>query len=204
VGLRVVGAGLPRTGTSSLKAALSALLGGRCYHMTEVPGHPFRLGAGWEAALAGEPVDWDAIFHGYTAAVDWPASMFWRELAAAYPGAPVLLSLRPSAREWWESMEATILPVARRALAADHGEGGGLFRLLERFTATAAWDDAATLMEAYERHNAAVRQAIPPGRLVTWQPTDGWTPLCRMLGVPEPAEPFPHANKREAWRRAAE
>ncbi len=74
--LRVVGAGLPRTGTSSLKVALERLLGGRCYHMSAIPGHPFELGAGWDNVLAGGTPDWDQLFEGYVAAVDWPASLF--------------------------------------------------------------------------------------------------------------------------------
>jgi hypothetical protein len=32
----VIGAGLPRTGTTSMKKALEELLSGRCYHMEEV------------------------------------------------------------------------------------------------------------------------------------------------------------------------
>src|SRR6266508_4959783 len=109
MGLRVVGAGLPRTGTASLKEALEALLGGACYHMTVIPEHPFDLGTDWDRALAGDMPDWSRVFDGYVAAVDWPASQFWREISAANPGALVLLSLRDSARTWWESMEATIL-----------------------------------------------------------------------------------------------
>lgn len=78
--LQVVGAGLPRTGTRSLKQALEHLLGGHCYHMTVIPGHPFDLGDGWNHALAGNSPERDHIFDGYIAALDWPASMFWREL----------------------------------------------------------------------------------------------------------------------------
>ena len=101
--LRVVGAGLPRTGTASLTVALEQLLGGRVAHMSTIPGHPFNLGPGWDQALAGETPDWAQLFDGYTAAVDWPASMFWRELSDAYPAALVLLSVRDRAESWWQS-----------------------------------------------------------------------------------------------------
>lgn len=195
--LRVVGAGLPRTGTSSLRRALEHLLGGKCCHMSALPGHPFNLGAGWGSALAGKPTDWHGLMADYVAAVDWPASMFWRELHTAYPDALVLLSSRDSAQTWWESMNATVLPVAREALAPDWSEGRDLITLLERFTGTTAWDDPAVLMAAYERHNAAVRQAVP--HLLDWQATDGWEPICRTLNVPVPAMPFPHTNRREDW-----
>jgi hypothetical protein len=62
--------------------------------------------------------------------------------------------------------------------------------LAERFTPD--WTNEAAAKEAFARHNAAVRAAIPANRLVEWQPGDGWTPICDALGLPVPAEPFPH------------
>jgi hypothetical protein len=199
--LRVIGAGLPRTGTSSLGTALEHLLGGRTYHMSVIPGHPFDLGQGWDRALAGKAVDWDQLFDGYVAALDWPASMFWRELSVAYPEAPILLSVRDSAQTWWQSCEATFLPFARLALAPEWSHGHGLTDLLERFTGTTNWDDPATLMAAYERHNAEARRTAPPQRLLEWQATEGWKPVCRTLGQPVPDQPFPWTNRRSEWGR---
>jgi len=67
--LQVVGAGLPRTGTSTLTVALEHLLGGRSYHMSVIPGHPFDLGVGWNQALAGETPNSDHLIlvHGFYA-----------------------------------------------------------------------------------------------------------------------------------------
>ena len=197
--LRVVGAGLPRTGTSSLSIALGQLLGGQVHHMSAIPGHPFDLGPGWNLSLAGGTPDWHALLDGFVAAVDWPASMFWRELNRAYPDALVLLSLRDSAESWWQSADATILPYARMALAPGWSEGTGLTDLLERFTGTKQWDDSAVLMAAHDRHNAAVRQAIPPDQLLEWHAAQGWEPLCRALGVRVPDQPFPWASRRSEW-----
>lgn len=197
--LRVIGAGLPRTGTNSLGTALEQLLGGRYYHMSVIPGHPFDLGEGWDHALANEAVHWPQLFEGYVAALDWPASMFWRELSAAYPEALVLLSVRDSAETWWQSCDATFLPFARLALAPDWRHGRGLLTLLERFTGTANWNDPATLRAAYERHNAEVRRAAPPGRFLEWQASEGWAPICRALGRPVPDQPFPWTNRRSEW-----
>src|SRR3712207_5892237 len=106
--LRVVGAGLPRTGTNSLKVALERLLGAPCYHMLEVFDH-FEHVPTWRAALRGEQVDWDALFAGYVAAVDYPASAFWHELAAEYPDALVVLSLRRDGATWSDSVTSTVL-----------------------------------------------------------------------------------------------
>ena len=197
--LRVVGAGLPRTGTHSLQLALEHLLNGRCYHMREIPGHPFDLGPDWNLALEGGTPDWNQLLNEYVATVDWPASMFWRELSGAYPDALVLLSVRDSAETWYQSFSETILPVARKALAPDWKEGRGLLDLFERFTGTTDWDDPAALITAYERHNDDVKKAVPEDRLLVWNASEGWQPICQVLRLPVPDEPFPWVNRRSEW-----
>lgn len=197
--LRVVGAGLPRTGTSSLKVALEQLLRWPCHHMSVIPGHPFDLGEGWGLALVGGTPGWAEMLEGYAAAVDWPASLFWRELSAANPDALVLLSVRESAQVWWESADATILPYARMGLAPDWNEGRGLVKLLERFTGTESWDDPATLMAAYDRQNAEVWASVPRTRLLEWHAGEGWGPICAALGLSIPDRPFPWLSQRSEW-----
>ncbi|MDQ1394767.1 MAG: hypothetical protein QOG64_26 [Acidimicrobiaceae bacterium] len=199
--LRVVGVGLGRTGTSSLKTALEQLLGGSCYHMREVFVHPEHA-AMWLAAARGEPVDWDELFTGYNATVDWPAASFWRELTDAYPDAVVLLSTRSDAATWWRSANRTIFEIlqARPEVPSTwHEMWDAIAR--NRFTEHLSEEGAA--IAAYEAHNAAVRAAIPSDRLVEWQPGDGWEPLSRALGVPEPDQPFPHENTTADFRDMA-
>jgi hypothetical protein len=194
--LRVVGAGLGRTGTMSLKLALERLLGAPCYHMAEVFAHPEHVSL-WHAAARGEPVDWRALFDGYAAAVDWPVGSFWAEVSSAFPGAVILLSTR-SAESWWRSASQTIFPAS--ASVADT-PWGAMWRELARNRFTERLDDRAAAIAAYERHNGEVRARAPKTRLLEWTPGDGWTPLCRALGVAEPQEPFPHANSTEAFLR---
>ena len=191
--LRVVGAGLGRTGTLSLKVALERLLGAPCYHMAEVFAHPEHIGR-WHAAARGEMPDWHALFAGYQAAVDWPAAAFWPEIARAFPDAIVLLSLRDP-ESWWQSAHDTIFPVSQAATDEWRAMIDALFAA--RFTS--ALDDRAACIAAFERHNAAVRKAVPRSRLVEWRAADGWTPLCTALGLPAPAEPFPRVNTREEF-----
>lgn len=105
--LRVVGAGLGRTGTTSLKVALEQLLGGPCYHMMEVFPREDHV-ARWQAAGRGQAVDWDALFEGFVATTDWPACSFWQEILERNPDAPVLLSTRSSPEAWWKSARDTI------------------------------------------------------------------------------------------------
>jgi hypothetical protein len=197
-GLRVVGAGLPRTGTVSLCLALSRLLGAPCHHMRDLPGHPYDLGPEWSAAIDGDPPDWSAVLAGYAAAVGWPASMWWRELAELNPGALVLLSLRDSTDTWLDSMDSTALPVARMVAPEDWIGGRDLARLMERF-AGPDWDDREVLRAAHDDWVAGVRRDCDPGRLLEWRPGEGWDPLCTALGVPVPDELFPLTNRREDW-----
>ena len=107
-----------------------------------------------------------------------------------------MLSKRDSAETWWQSIDKTILPYARMALAPEWNGGRGLLDLLEGFTGKKVWDGASTMKEAYERHNAQVRPTIPRRRLLEWRATDRWTPICRALDVPEPHLPFPWVNQR--------
>ena len=97
--LKVVGSGLGRTGTKSLQSALNILGLGPCHHMVEVFAHP-ESRALWIDAAAGRP-DWDAIFAGYQSVVDYPGARYWREIAAHYPHAKVLHSVRDP-DQWFE------------------------------------------------------------------------------------------------------
>lgn len=201
--LRVVGAGVGRTGTASLQSALATLLGEPCYHMREVFSRPEHVGT-WHAAARGDAVDWPALLSGYAAAVDWPASAYWRELSAAFPDALVLLSVREPER-WWDSADETIFPTIRdrgampEAMLPWHDMVMEMLR--SRFTD--ALDDRAACLAAFERHNEDVRAAVPAERLLEWTASDGWGPICQALGLPVPATPFPRTNTREEWRERA-
>ncbi len=193
--LRVVGAGLGRTGTNSLKVALERLLGRPCYHMMEVFKHPEHIPI-WHAAARGQLPDWQSLFADFGAAVDWPAAAFWPELTVAFPGALVLLSVREP-QSWWQSASETIFPTIQELAGTEwHAMVTDLFAA--RFTA--ALDDRATAIATFERHNARVRSTVPPHRLLEWGTADGWGPLCAALGVPVPSEPFPRTNTREDWQ----
>jgi hypothetical protein len=203
VTLRVVGAGVGRTGTASLQIALQQLLGGRCYHMGETFGRPADVPV-WHAAAEGRMPDWHEFLAEYVATVDWPACAFWRQLADAFPDAIVLLSTRASADAWWKSAHDTIFQVHKREIPPEQADV--MVPQLEMaeavFTRTFApdWEDEVAAKRAYEAHNAAVRAEVPSDRLVEWQPGDGWAPLCDALGVPVPDDPFPHVNTTADFR----
>lgn len=201
--LRVVGAGLGRTGTHSLQLALQQLLGGRCYHMIEVFGRPDDIPV-WHRAAEGTVPDWDALFADFRAAVDWPAAAFWRELSAWSPDALVLLSVREDPDAWWKSARDTIFEASVRP--SDDPIFAAQLRMIHALlehTFTPDWRDEDAAKAAYQRHNDAVRAAVPAERLVEWRPGDGWDPVCAALGLPVPAEPFPHVNSTADFRALA-
>jgi hypothetical protein len=201
--LELIGAGLGRTGTLSLKAALERIGYSPCYHMIEILTAPERARHWLEQAPAGGR-DWERIFRGYRATVDWPAAAFWQELAARYPHAKVLLSLRDSDR-WYDSVMSTIYQVMTRALPE---RAPATLRDFQAMVTTLIFEqtfggrlaDRAHTKRVFEAHNQAVIDAIPASRLLVYRPGDGWEPLCRFLDVPVPDEEFPHLNDT-AWYR---
>jgi hypothetical protein len=201
--LKVIGAGLGRTGTLTLKTALEMLGFGPCHHMVEVLAHPEQVPL-WNKAYDGEPFDWEEIYAPYQATVDWPGAHFYAQLAERYPDAKVILSKRDAER-WYESMSETILE-ALEGMEIKHAvpEGhpmrfGGI--ISER---TFGFDyGKASVVGAFERHNAEVRSRIAPERLLVFEAAEGWEPLCAFLGVPVPDEPFPRVNDREEFKAHA-
>ena len=192
--LRIVGAGLGRTGTMSLKVALERPLGTPCYHMAEVFGHPEHVPL-WHAAARGQMPDWHRLFAGYGAAVDWPAASFWPEISAAFPDAVVLLSVRDPI-SWWESANTTIFPSSQGQQGTEwHAMVEAVFGA--RFTDRL--DDRDACIAAFEQHNARVRREVPSDRLLEWRASDGWEPICKALGLPVTNEPFPRTNTKEEF-----
>jgi Sulfotransferase domain len=201
--LQVVGAGLGRTGTTSLRLALQRLLAGPCYHMLEVFPRPDHVAA-WHRAALGRMPDWHSLFTGFVAAVDWPTSGFWPELCDAFPDAVVLLSVRESPEVWWTSASRTILQVAeRRDVPPEEADWFSMYLAFLEHRFTPQWRNPSAAMDAYTRHNEAVRAGVPPGRLVEWRPGDGWEPLCRALRRPVPRDDFPRTNTTAEFRARA-
>ncbi len=200
MGLKLIGAGLPRTGTTSMKVAIEQLTGGRCYHMMETgqDGH-VEL---WNRVIDGDLGALDGVLEGYVAAIDFPASLFWRKLAERYPDASVVLSMRRSPDQWWASADKTVWAAMRERQAApgkpDPWTAMSL-RLMERFTPD--WTDEQSAMAARDAHVASVRSGIDTDRLVEMTPEMGWEPLCVALDLPVPDDDYPRQNDTASFRR---
>lgn len=208
--MKVIGVGLGRTGTLSLKVALEHLGLGPCFHMRDMMDHLDRLPL-WQRAASGQPVEWNAAFAGYHASVDWPGAAFWRELSSFYPRAKIILTVR-DAEPWYDSVRETIFGLAGEnplaAVAVRKIPGIAEMHAVNR---KLIWDgplfqghfeDRAFAMRAFEQHNASVQREISPERLLVYESGAGWGPLCKFLGVAVPTLEFPHLNDRkEFWGR---
>ncbi len=209
--IKVIGAGLPRTGTLTQKLALEQLGLGPCYHWVNVLADLDQVGL-WNRALDGQE-PWEEAFAGNASTVDWPGGYFYRELMDAYPEAKVLLSVRDP-QKWERSFRETIVAMRHgeslmRLLSSARGEIDPRWRryleLVDRMfwgpqgTFVAGYAEPAQLIEQMHRHNETVKEIVPAERLLVWEVTEGWEPLCEFLGVAVPAEPLPHANDRDTF-----
>jgi Sulfotransferase domain len=198
--IRVIGAGFGRTGTLSLKSALEELGFVKCYHMTDVLAH-LEHAAVWDDAARGKPVDWDVLFRGYQATVDWPGCAFYEQLMRRYPHARVILTVRDPDR-WYESARQTIY-LARKAfprwLKVLVPRMARFSKMLDRVAWHGAFhgrfEDKAYAIDVFNQHNERVRQSVPPAQLLVYEIREGWEPLCKFLELPIPeGKPFPHLN----------
>jgi hypothetical protein len=192
--LRVIGSGLGRTGTLSLKLALEQLGFGPCHHMIEVLNHPTTVPL-WVDAIEGRP-DWEAIFGGYNAAVDAPTCRFWRELSEYYPQAKVVHTVRdPDA--WFDSTQKSFFAPDSHTLNPTPPFERFFAHELRPFQGKI--HDRAFMTDHFRRHNMEVERTIPAHRLLVYEVSQGWGPLCEFLGVRIPENAFPLTNTREEF-----
>ena len=192
--LEVIAAGLGRNATFSMKFALEALGFGPCHHMSEVFADGRRQVPLWTEASRGKP-DWDAIFAGFRSSADYPSASYWRELAAYYADAKVVLTTRDP-DSWFDSVSETIF--SERMLGSLRGSpvetmmDGVIF---DHFDGDIT--DRAYMTDWYVKRNQEVRDSLPAERLLDFHPKMGWEPLCEFVGVPVPDLPFPRVNSRD-------
>ncbi|MXO51218.1 hypothetical protein GRI42_07860 [Erythrobacter gaetbuli] len=200
--LKVIGAGVGRTATFTMKFALEHIGFGPCFHMAELFADARRQVPLWLDAISGRP-DWDEIFKGFQSTVDYPSASYWRELADHYPDTKVILTVR-DADSWFESVSETIFSDEMQAHLVgtptgdmmkgtifDHFHGGDI-------------RDRAFMTKWFEDRNEHINASLPPDRLLVFHPKEGWEPLCRFLDVPVPPEPFPRVNSRDEITAANE
>lgn len=212
--LRIIGAGFGRTGTESLYRALNEL-GYPCYHMYEVltnKANRSHLDFWLKVAdsAPGTAHDWEQVFSRYTAAVDNPACVVWRELMTAYPDAKVILTVHPKGgNAWYESTMATIyftrtmwqFAVLEALTPFGRKFGAMSQKLIWKRGHQDTMPDRQRAVAYYDRHVHTVRAEVPPERLLEYSVDQCWAPLCAFLGVPVPTSAFPNVNSRAEFQK---
>ncbi len=218
--MKLIGAGLPRTGTLSQKVGLEVAGQGPCYHMVNILAN-LDLVPQWRRAVDGDG-QWDEIFDGFEATVDWPGSFFYKELLEVYPDAKVLLSTRES-ESWARSMRETIWGVIY---------GKNVIRYLSdaRCEIDPKWDGYIDLMkemwqrsglmegvdtseqfmaEAMERYEEEVKATVPADRLLgcsrsrSGEPRPAKSPRAPRPRAARARNPWARPQARATGRRAS-
>lgn len=200
--LQIIGSGFGRTGTTSLKAALEILGFGPCHHMDEVMKDPAQV-AMWQDHAAGKVGDVADFFAGYRSQVDFPGAHIWRALAARFPQAKVIHTVRPE-EAWWNSYSRTIARLNAGHASLDlpahvHAMIEVADELFTRRTLGGDTGNREACIAAFRARRAEVEAEIAPERLLIFDVAEGWAPLCAFLGVPVPDQPFPRSNDPAAY-----
>lgn len=213
--LQVIGTGLGRTGTMSLKMALEQLGYGDCFHMVELMKKPERLGYIKQAQKTGT-TDWDALFEGFGATVDYPVCLFYKDLIDHYPEAKFIHTVRDPER-WYESVKNTIFGAKPRGMAQILSMLMGMMKssslrrvapvlmnndaLIWKQQFHNKFEDKAYAMDVYHAWTEEVKNTVPADRLLVYELKEGWEPLCTFLGKPVPATDFPRSNDQAEFNR---
>ncbi|CAN8097565.1 unnamed protein product [Discula destructiva] len=206
VPMKVLVLGLCRTGTMSVRTALRSLGYLETYHMRAASTETPRDNEMWMRAIKAKwdgegefgKREWDQLLGHCQAVCDLPAAAFAAELIAAYPHAKVILTNR-DADSWHQSTTKTVYqgimdPASN--LISHFDWAFSLYRpmlllLWDRFF---QGDFENKGKEVYTQHYSLVRQIVPSNRLLEYDVSHGWEPLCKFLGEEIPDKTFPFLN----------
>ena len=203
--MKIICAGWGRTGTRSLKRSLEILTGQPSYHMQNILLNK-KDAQLWHNSIFKHKgkFDWEKIYFGYGACLDFPSCNYYQELMDAYPDAKVILTIRDD-ESWiksWNVLNNQILKsFTFKFLAKIPNTSFYLQKQIHNemiLGPRGAFQGAKTDDERkrkFNEWNQSVIDYVPSERLLVYQVKEGWGPICRLLNVPIPKIPFPYLNK---------
>ena len=213
--IKIIGAGLPRTGTNTLKQSLEQLGHKHVYHVKELLVNPEKLHY-WKTLDETGDTDWDALYEGYDGTVDFPGYPWYKEHMKKYPDAKVIMTVRDF-ESWYKSVDSTVfragpqtpfekLKMIGKLLSSARARN--VVKCIKWFKKVffaeqmqGRFGDKEFAKKFWEDHIADVKAFVPEDKLLVYDVRDGWGPLCKFLGVEEPSEPLPHLNKKENFKK---
>ncbi len=212
--IKIIGAGLPRTGTNTLKESLEKLGYMKTYHMKELLVHPDDLHY-WLTLKETGTTNWDELYKGFQATVDFPAYPWYKEHMKQYPDAKVILTVRPF-EKWYTSVYSTIWQAGPQNLKQKLAMLSKLLfnsrlrsvikcvklskEMIFNVHFQGKFEDKVATEKIFNQHVEEVKAHVPPEKLLIYDVSEGWEPLCKFLNVPVPGEPIPHLNKKENFK----
>ncbi|XP_020912244.1 uncharacterized protein LOC110249992 [Exaiptasia diaphana] len=199
--MKIICAGLQKTGTKSMAAALR-ILGFTVHDYDE---HNVYYLNEYLDAMDGKIPDFTTMYKDVDATTDIPASLFWEEIKESFPEAKVVLMVRESAESWVDSMLHTRAVVFQNVKQFSTSmamsitpTGRKWWKLYEKCSIRMRFDDKEKMPPVYTKHNARVKATIPRDELLVYNVKQGWKPLCEFLGVEVPDVPFPRLNVKSS------
>ena len=144
------------------------------------------------------------------AATDTPCAAFYRELVSVCPDAKVIITLRDSPRQWYDSQMATVMSFfeyvvrpgrntsfsARFLGVSSPGPTSAVAHLYQLLFKHYMYKDLPERgMQFYEEYREEVVRLVPAESLLVMNVKEGWEPPCRSLGKDVPGYPFPRVNE---------
>ncbi|XOV93584.1 MAG: sulfotransferase family protein [Bacteroidota bacterium] len=212
--IKIIGAGLPRTGTNTLKQSLEMLGYTKTYHMKELLVNPDNLKY-WHTLESTGTTNWDELYDGYQATVDFPAYPWVKEHLAQYPDAKVIFTTRPFDK-WYDSIYSTVWTAGPQNLPQKLAMMSKLIfnprlrkvikciklakKRIFKVTLQGKFEDKAFAEKVFNQHLEDMKALVKPENFLIYDVRDGWGPLCKFLGKEEPKDPLPHLNKKENFK----
>lgn len=213
--IEIIGAGFPRTGTTTLKKALEILGYDKTYHFKDLVANPDDLKY-WKELEETGSTDFENLFKGYRATSDFPAYPYYKILLKKYPDAKIILTKRdPDA--WYKSTYDTIWQAGPQNLPAKLVLSGKMLLnshlrkkmncikfmrkiyLSNQFGGEFGSEQSAK--STFINHIKEVSENVPKEKLLIYEVADGWEPLCKFLRIDIPQVPFPHLNKNQDFHK---